>query len=139
MHRAETRVMVNERLNRRPASEAERQYGEAWRYEQMGDRLTAWQKYDALIQLFQKSELPDDQAFVRLAGRQIEQIKTNQGNADTQAVFVQKQLERAKMLASTGDLIQARRSGNEPTRTGHQTFHGRLSSPNKTGGRSPPS
>jgi len=109
MHRAETRVMVNERLNRRPASESERQYGEAWRFEQMGDRLTAWQKYDALVSLFLKSESADDQAYVRLAQRQIGEIKADQGDADTQAGFVQKQLDRAKALVAAGDLIQARK------------------------------
>ncbi len=108
MHRAETRVRLNERLNRQPESEAERQYGEAWRYEQMGDRLTAWQKYDALANLFSKSASEGDQAYVHLAQRQISRIKANPEGAESQAEFVQKQLDRAESLTNAGDLIQAR-------------------------------
>ena len=109
MHLAERRVVNNERFNRRPETEAERQFGEAWKFEQMGDRLSAWQKYDALVSLFSKSESEDDQAFVLLAKRQIEMIKTGEGATETQAEFVQKQLARANDLIATGSLIEARR------------------------------
>jgi len=109
MHRAEKRVLNNQRLGRQPQSESERQYGEAWRFEQIGDRLTAWQKYDALVNLFSKSESGDDHAFVNLARRQIRLIKSEQGSGEEQSIFVQKQLKRASNLAMTGDLLKARR------------------------------
>jgi hypothetical protein len=109
MHRAEKRVLNNQRLGRHPQSESERQYGEAWRFEQIGDRLTAWQKYDALVNLFSKSESGDDNAFVNLARRQIRLIKSEQGSGEEQSIFVQKLLKRASNLAMTGDLLKARR------------------------------
>jgi len=109
MHRAEKRVANNQRLGRQPQSESERQYGEAWRYEQFGDRLTAWQKYDALVHLFSKSDDAEDRAYIDLAQRQIRLLKSDQGSGDDQAAFVQKQLERASDLVATGDLLQARR------------------------------
>jgi len=109
MHLAESRAMFNERHSRSPKSEAERLYSEAWRFEQLGDRLTAWQKYDALVNLFSESESADDLAYVRLAQRQINHIKSDQGDAESQADFVQKQLARADSLVAAGNLIQARR------------------------------
>ena len=109
MHRAEKRMKSNERLGRPPQSESERQYGEAWRYEQIGDRMTAWQKYDAMINLFSKSEDQDDQAYVELAQRQARRIRLEQGPGEDQSTFVQAQLVRAQALASDGQLVQARR------------------------------
>ncbi len=109
MHRAEKRVVNNQRLGRPPQSESERQYGEAWRFEQIGDRLTAWQKYDALVSLFSKSEDAEDRAYVNLARRQIRLLKSEQGPGDDQSAFVMKQLNRASNLAMTGNLLKARR------------------------------
>jgi len=109
MHRAEKRVMNNERLGRQPQSESERQYVEAWRYEQIGDRLTAWQKYEALVNLFFKSNDAVDLAFVNLARRQIRLIKSEQGPGEGQSAFVLKQLDRARDLAKAGNPLQARR------------------------------
>jgi len=113
MHRAEKRFANNQRLGRQPQSESERQYGEAWRYEQIGDRLTAWQKYDALINLFSKSDHPEDDAedhaYVNLARRQVRLLKSDQAPGEDQSAFVQKQLERASDLAVSGSLLQAKR------------------------------
>ncbi len=109
MHRAEKRVVNNQRLGRPPKSESERQYGEARRYEQIGDRMTAWQKYEALVQLFLKSPEAEDQAFVHLAERQIRQIQANREEGENQSTFVQKQLDRAQGLADEGKLIEARK------------------------------
>jgi len=109
MHRAKKQFLNNQRLGRQPKSEAERQYGEAWRFEQIGDRLSAWQKYDALVHLFSKNDSDDDKAFVNLARRQIRLIKNEQGSGEEQSTFVQKQLKRASNLAMTGDLLKARR------------------------------
>jgi len=109
MHRAQKRALNNQRLGRQPQSESERQYGEAWRYEQIGDRLTAWQKYESLVNLFSKSNQAEDLAYANLARRQIRLIKSEQGPGEDQSAFVQKQLERASNLVMTGNLLQARR------------------------------
>jgi hypothetical protein len=107
--RAETRLNNNKRLNRDPKSEAERQFGEAQEYEQFGDRLTAWKRYEALVNLFAESEDKYDMAFVALAHRQIERIQAEQDPAESQAEFLDEQLKRASTLAESGKLIEAKK------------------------------
>jgi serine/threonine-protein kinase len=109
MYRAETRARNNERLGRPADSEAERLFTEAWEYEKMGDRMTAWQKYEALISLFNKSDDEYDRAFVGLAQRRISSIKSDPGNGESQLDFVRDQINKAKRLQGSGDLVEARR------------------------------
>ena len=109
MYRAETRARNNDRLGRPADSEAERLYTEAWEYEKMGDRITAWQKYEALISLYSKSNDEYDRAYVGLAGRRIASIKSDPGNGESQLDFVRDQINKAKRLQGSGDLVEARR------------------------------
>jgi serine/threonine-protein kinase len=109
MYRAETRARNNERLGRPADSEAERLFTEAWEYEKTGDRMTAWQKYEALISLFNKSDDQADHAFVGLARRRISSIKSDPGTGESQLDFVRDQINKAKRLQGSGDLVEARR------------------------------
>lgn len=109
IHRAETRFKNNQRLGRSPLSEAERKYGEARSYEKFGDRLSAWKKYEALLNLFVDSEERYDRAFVELARRQIGRIKAEQGPAGSQSEFLELQLARANELIEARDLFGARK------------------------------
>jgi hypothetical protein len=109
MHRAETRFKNNQRLGRSVRSEAERSFAEANRYERFGDRLTAWQKYEALVLLFMPSEDPMDRAFVDLARRQIGRIEAAKGAQEGQSRFVEEKLAQAQSLYETGNLLEARR------------------------------
>ena len=109
MHRAETRVKNNQRLGRPAESKAERHFGEGLRYEGFGDRLTAWKKYESLVNLFENSDDPTDQAYVKLAKRQISRIKSDQSTAADQATFVRQHLERAESSVESGNLLEARR------------------------------
>jgi len=109
IRRAETRLNNNERLRRAPQTEAERQFGEARSYEQFGDRLSAWRKYEALVNLFAESQDMYDIAFVELARRQIDRIKAEQDPAESQTEFLERQLARASELAESGDLLEARK------------------------------
>ncbi|MCG8450581.1 MAG: serine/threonine protein kinase [Pirellulales bacterium] len=108
MHRAEERIKNLDRFGRKPKTEAERCFAEAWEYEQFGDRYTAWQKYEALINLFGEKENPDDRAFVNLAHRHIQQIKSSSNAQDDIASFLQNQIEQAQSLAATGKRFKAR-------------------------------
>jgi serine/threonine-protein kinase len=108
MYRAETRARNNERLGRRAETEAERLYTEAWNFDKKGDRMTAWEKYDALVGLFQKSNDKWDRAFVSLARMRINQFKFNPGEGKSQKDFVAEQLEKAKQLQQSGELVAAR-------------------------------
>ena len=107
--RAETRMNNNKRLNRDPQSEAERQFRDAQEFEQFGDRLTAWKKYEALVNLFAQSEDKYDIAFVALARRQIERVQAEQDPTESQTEFLEEQLSRASSLAESGKLIEAKK------------------------------
>jgi eukaryotic-like serine/threonine-protein kinase len=109
MYRAETRARNNERLGRTADTEAERLYTEAWEFEKTGDRITAWQKYEALIGLFGKSKDEYDAAYVGLARQRINKIKTEGDVGGSQLDFVRSQIAKAKQLQSSGDLVAARR------------------------------
>jgi eukaryotic-like serine/threonine-protein kinase len=109
MYQAETRARNNERLGRPADSEAERLFTEAWEYEKMGDRMTAWQKYEALISLFNRSDDEYDRAYVGLARRRIGSIKSDPGGGESQLDFVRDQINKAKRLQGSGDLVEARR------------------------------
>jgi hypothetical protein len=109
MHLAEIRFKNNQRLGRSARSEAERRFAEANRYERFGDRLTAWQKYDALVLLFKPSEDPMDRAYVNLAQRQIGRIQAAGGAQEGPRQFVEEKLAQAQSLIEAGNLLEARR------------------------------
>ncbi len=109
MHRAEERIKNLGRFGRQPKTAAERAFAEAWKKQSSGDRLSAWQKYEAVIQLFTKSSESDDRAFVQLARRQIDRIKTDQQSSADQISFLEQHLEQAASLAENGKLLDARR------------------------------
>ncbi len=108
MHRAEERIKNLGRFGRQPKTAAERAFFEAWKDQNSGDRLSAWQKYEALVMLFAKGTEPDDQAFVKLAQRQIERIKSDQQSSADQIAFFEQHLQQAQSLAESGKLLEAR-------------------------------
>ena len=109
MHSAEERIKNLGRFGRQPKTEAQRAFAEAREYERFGDRLTAWQKYDAVIHLFANSEDADDRIHAKLAERRIEQIKNDKQSSTDQIGFLEQHLEQAQSLAEKGKLIEARR------------------------------
>ncbi len=109
MYRAQTRAKNNDRLGRPAESEAERLYTEAWGYEKKGDRITAWQRYEALASMFGKSDDEYDRAFAGLARQRISNLRSDPGEGKSQAEFVRDQLAQSKSLIQEGDLFQARR------------------------------
>ena len=108
MERAETRATNNERLGRPPDTEAERVYTKAWKYEKANDRMTAWDEYQGLIDLFGDSEDEFDQAFVALSRRRIQNIRDNPEAAQSQLDFVRDRLAEAKKQKDEGNVIKAR-------------------------------
>ena len=109
MHLAEKRFKSNQRLDRPARSEAEQRFAEAHRYERFGDRLTAWQKYEALADLFVLSKDPMDLAYADLAKRQIGRIQTARGPQNGSKQFVEEKLAQAQALIGAGNLLAARR------------------------------
>jgi serine/threonine-protein kinase len=93
-----------------PKTEIERRFLEAWRFEKFGDRLTAWEKYDALVKAFPKSDDRDDQAYIDLAQQRIAKFRsTADASQDGQKLssIVRKRLDDAKSRAAT-DPVAAR-------------------------------
>jgi hypothetical protein len=111
VHMAEARIENIDRFDRAPEFEADRQYHAAKRDEQRGDRLSAWQKYEAVVRLFDDSEHLEERAVAELARRRIAAIRAaarDEQNADQQRQFVEEKLKFADSLAESGDVLRAR-------------------------------
>ena len=111
MHKAEIRANNDERLGRPSKSEAERLFIEARRFERFGDRLSAWQKYESLVELLNRkaSDDPYDRAYVGLAQRQIGRIKAASDSQGDLGTFVEERLAEAESLSDEGQPLDARR------------------------------
>lgn len=105
MARAEKRLKRNPRFRQEPMSEGERLYAEALNFEQFGDRFTALEKYDSLINLLQDSAV--DRPYVNLALRQKASIEKSSGTGD-RAEFIEERLVHADKLEEEGKVIEAR-------------------------------
>jgi serine/threonine protein kinase len=111
VHQAEERIKNVDRFERDFQWEIDRQYYAARRDEQRGDRLAAWEKYDALVKLFAGSEKLQERAVVELARRRIEEIRRaardGQGASELTTV-VQQKLDLAAQLVEDDELLRAR-------------------------------
>jgi hypothetical protein len=108
MHQAEQHAKSLQRLGRTPAHEGERLYSEAMRYEQFGDRLTALDKYQGIVNLLKPEG--DDRPFVLLAKRRIAAITEDKSDsAEAREKFVRQKLAEAETLHEQGKHLQARK------------------------------
>ena len=108
MNRAEERIKNLDRFGRTPETEAERLYAEARRYERFGDRVTAWQRYEGLVNLLDESDDLSDRAFVELAKLRIGEIRAQAQQQQQLADFVAEQLAKADELAADNQTLAAR-------------------------------
>jgi hypothetical protein len=106
MVNAEQKIQTNKRFGRDPSTEGERKYMEANRFEQFGDRVTALDKYKAIVTLLKSEE--KDRAFVNLARRQIANIESQPPSADELRKFLQERLDEADKKYANGDLLGAK-------------------------------
>lgn len=106
MAQAQRRLTTNLRHGLEPVGEGERLYRDALRYEQFGDRLSALDRYQALVQLLQ--ETPEELPYVKLARRQIAQLTQDGGESESRAEFIAARLARADELEAEGKLLDAR-------------------------------
>lgn len=107
MHNAEERMRRNLRISREPSSEGERKYAEALRFERFGDRVTAIEKYQGIVNLLQDEA--KDRPFVNLAKRQIALLESNPPSAEELRRFLQDKLTEADELYREGDVLGARK------------------------------
>ncbi len=106
MASAERRLRIRARLGQEPKSEAERHFAEAFRFEQFGDRLTALNRYQSMVDLF--AEHGEDRPFVNLARRQIAALEKDR-SPEGRVRFVEERLADAEQLAVEGRLVEARK------------------------------
>lgn len=108
MHQAEQHAKALQRLGRTPAHEGERLYSEALRFEQFGDRLTALDKYQAIVSLL-KAE-GEDRPFVLLSQKRIAAITANSSDSsEAREKFVREKLTEANKLHEQGNRLAARK------------------------------
>lgn len=108
MHQAQQHAKTLQRLGRTPAHEGERLFVEAQRYEQFGDRVTALDKYQAMVNLLKPAG--DDRPFVLLAQRQIAAIASEKSStADAREKFIKEKLAEADALSEQGKPLEARK------------------------------
>ncbi len=107
MENAEDIMERHERFNQDPSSEGERRYSEARRYERFGDRISALERYRAIVELFKSNE--DERPFVNLSLRQIREIETNPPDKEELLAFLNEKLDQADQLFEKGDVVAAKR------------------------------
>jgi hypothetical protein len=106
MENAEESIQRKRRFGREPASEGERKFMEANRFELFGDRVTALEQYRAIVNLLKDEE--KERVYVNLARRQIARIQSNPPNAEELRRFLKSKLDEADKLYSGGDAIGAK-------------------------------
>jgi eukaryotic-like serine/threonine-protein kinase len=108
MHQAEQHAKTLQRLGRTPSHEGERLYTEALRFEQFGDRLTAFDKYQGIVSLLRPEG--EDRPFVLLAQRRIAAINQDKSStAEAREKFIRQRLAEAEALHEQGKLLEARK------------------------------
>lgn len=105
MDLAERRLSANIKLRKDPKSEGERLYADALNFEQFGDRVSALDKYQSLVNLLEESG--PDRPFVQLARRQIKKLLEDAESGDERTDFIKGRLAKADELAAKGNSVEA--------------------------------
>lgn len=111
IHEAQERIKNIDRFGSEPEFAADRAYRAARHEEQLNDRLSAWQQYEALVKLFADSEKIEERAVVELARKRIAEIRAaarDDQDTDRLHTLVQSKLDRAAKLVEQGQLLGAR-------------------------------
>jgi len=105
MYKAEEKMKFRTLRRLDPTSEGERLYSQARQYEVFGDRVTAYERYESMIQVL--GDARESRPFVNLARRQIAQIDSD-GKPDRLKI-VADAMQRAEDLYTEGNVIEARK------------------------------
>ncbi|HEV7224831.1 MAG TPA: serine/threonine-protein kinase [Pirellulales bacterium] len=106
MEKAEQRLAADLKHGRKPNSEGARLFAEAWNYEQFGDRVTALEKYQGMVNLLPAEG--KERPFVNLAQRQIAALTGKTDLSADRAQFLEARLDDADKLSEEGKLVDAR-------------------------------
>jgi hypothetical protein len=105
MHEAEEKLRFKTRRGAEPASEGERLYAQARQYELFGDRVTALEKYESMIQVLGDS--PEARPYKNLAKRQKAEIEAEGGGRPDRLKIVADAMQTAEKAYQDGHVVQA--------------------------------
>lgn len=110
MHKAEEILKNKNRIGKEPSSEGERLYAQARQYELFGDRVTAFEKYESMIQVLGKGA--EARPYVNLARRQKAQIESDKDGKPDRLKIVAVAMQKADDLYKEGNVVEARKMWN---------------------------
>lgn len=99
-----SQIRAREKTRQPPANEAERQYLNARKFLEFGDRVTALRKFGAVLDLFKAKD--EFRVYVLLAQDQVDAILKETG-AETLASFLNKRLRDAESARKAGRVGEA--------------------------------
>jgi hypothetical protein len=105
MHDAEKKLEYKNRLGRAPTTEGERLYAQARQYELFGDRVTALEKYESMIQVL--GEGREARPYVNLAKRQKAEIESAGDGKLDRLKIVGEAMQNAEKLYREGKVVEA--------------------------------
>ncbi|MFN0021966.1 MAG: serine/threonine protein kinase [Pirellulaceae bacterium] len=108
MQMAENRLKILHKTGREPTIEAARLYLDASKFEDFGDRVTALDKYQSIVDLIKPEG--DDRLYVLLAQRELNRLKDDKSAvADERGKFIDEKLAQAEQLQKDGKVLEARK------------------------------
>jgi eukaryotic-like serine/threonine-protein kinase len=113
LDKAEMHFAVEQARNRgvRPhKSEGERLFLEADKFERFGDRISALEVYESMVDLL--ASHPDERVYVLIAKREIAKITAEGGDKLNRQQILEEALLKAEALALKGNLFDARNTWN---------------------------
>jgi serine/threonine-protein kinase len=105
MHDAEEKLKYKTRWGKEPATEGERLYAQARQYELFGDRVTALEKYESMIQVL--GDGSEARPYVNLAKRQKAQIESSGDARLDRLEIVAKAMQSADKAYRDGKVVEA--------------------------------
>lgn len=108
MNLAENGLKKLRKLGREPKSEAARLYLEAFKFEEFGDRVTALDKYQSIVDLIKPEG--EERLYVLLARRELARLQEDASSiADERGKFIDEKLAQAEQLHKDGKVLEARK------------------------------
>jgi hypothetical protein len=114
MYEAEQFALSHLRYGREPKSEAERQFIEAYKFEQFGDRVTAHDKFTSIVELFGKRK--KDRAYVNLANKHIADLENVGVDSGDRVAIVNDAMAEAERLFAKGEVLAANKKWRSITK-----------------------
>jgi serine/threonine-protein kinase len=105
MHKTEEKLKWKSRHGQEPESEGGRLYAQAYQYELFGDRVTALEKYESMIQVL--GDGADNRPYVNLARRQKAQIESSSEGRPDRVKIVTEALAKGDALHKEGKTVEA--------------------------------